>query len=128
MKSDAAHARSVCQSYEMDLMTLDSKQEYDDFMNAIVIKASSLVDQWYTMGAFTTVKGTKDNWRWSRTGNKINFDINWAPNEPDGAKNNLCLTMLNTPRFIFFDSPCYGYLNYGFFCEKTIETFDVRLS
>lgn len=118
-KSDITHARSVCKDYGMDLLVLNSKDDFESFMKSIKENKEILLDEWYTMGAVTTSIGSKDNWIFINGGSKLDFNINWAPDEPDGLKNQYCLTMLKTTDdFIFYDSPCSGYYDYGFFCQK----------
>lgn len=103
----------------MDLLTLNCKASYNNFMAALKNNADKLVDKWYTMGAVTTEIGTKRNWHFINGGKQLDYEINWGRNQPDGAKDNLCLTMYNGRDFIFQDSPCSGKVKYGFFCQKS---------
>jgi hypothetical protein len=91
----------------MDILSLDSQDDFNHFMDSIKKNKDILIDEWYTMGAVSTSLGTKNNWYFINGGGRINFDIKWAETQPDGATNQLCLTMFKYRNdFWFHDTGC----------------------
>lgn len=132
-KAKASMTRGICKSYGMDLVSLDtinsgqaesqlflqSCKQYDFYRSFggyfVFFEQSTHV------GAITTVGGSRDNWYWLKSGNRIDYPLSWGPGQPDNSGGHeFCLALLrdNSGNFSFNDMDCEAELH--FICEKIV--------
>lgn len=118
-RADFVSIRSVCQSYGMEFLSLDTEEEAHFFMDMCQQNYNELGTQMF-VGAMTTVGKSLTNWYWVSSGNKVMYSLPFNVNEPNFNHNNeWCLaTAKNSLGGIAFnDLPCSGY-HERFFCQK----------
>lgn len=101
----------------MELLILETEEE-ENFMVNLLEKNSNFLDTFTHIGG--TILGS-NNWYWASTGQPINYQIRWAPREPNNPTTEFCLSFLkkadntfgiNDIRCNAIDQPL------GFICEK----------
>lgn len=81
LKAIWSNARSICQSYGMDYLSLDTEKEYNHVLQLLKNDAAN-IPQWLYIGAITEEAGSQNNWYWVSSGNRITFPLKWAANQP----------------------------------------------
>lgn len=120
-------ALAICSSYGMELMSIETKEEEDNF-NTICNPQLHLFGQYNHIGGLTTVGGTKDDWYWIHSGEKIQFPLAWPPGEPNFANSQKCLALHKTTgRFMYNDIDCYGRHQEKFVCQAKVSKIQPRL-
>lgn len=118
--------KTICQSYGMETLSLETKQEADDFLGNLNNYAL-LFDQYAHIGGISSVPRSKTDWFWENSLKKVNYSMNFAPNQPDGSGNCLAVDkyVVNGSRtYGFNDINCYGRHEETFFCQKA--TYDLE--
>lgn len=95
----------------MEFVSLETLREANHFSQLCEPNAQ-LIERWTFVGGIATVAKSKTSWYWVNSGNRIDYDLKFAPGQPDNANNNeMCLSIgfvsgnasLN---LIFNDLPC----------------------
>lgn len=82
-KASWHNARSICQSYGMEFLTIESEAEQNYLLDTLKYSSAVFSDKWVHIGGITTSCGSRDMWYWVDTGNKVNFPIKWHKNDPN---------------------------------------------
>lgn len=112
-------AKTICSSYGMEFLSLESLQEADGLLS-LCHKKNALFDQWTHIGGVTTVPKSKTEWYWVETGKKVNFTLKFGSGQPDNAGGKeWCLSLGKQPSnsFFFNDINCYGMHQFKFICQ-----------
>jgi hypothetical protein len=115
-------ARAVCKDFGLELLTLQSKKELDDFKQIFTNtrKLSLGLTPMIITGGITRIKNEQKLWLWDAGGEDIPFGIPFAPGEPNNPDEN-CLCICNNHErckieLLFADCPC-TFMELSFFCE-----------
>ena len=116
--ADWTKAKSICKSFDLELVSLETLSEYNVFMSMIenheFIKSSSF--WYYHIDAMTLKPNSSTDWYWTNSGHKVSFPMTWALNQPDFAgSNEYCLSIV--PREGFNDLPCMNFKT-SFICQR----------
>lgn len=117
------NTRSICKAYGMDVLSLDTEDE-ETHLLGLLESNSRLFTQWTYVGALTLVGGSRDNWYWVNSGNRVNYPITFGVDEPNfGNSNEFCLAVgkYSASEFYFNDMPCHEETQYKFFCQLQKE-------
>ena len=77
----------------MDILSLDSEDEANFFLDRIKLHAGSTHANTH-VGAMAYVVGSRTEWYWITSGNKINYPIKWGTGEPSGTNvQSVCLVV-----------------------------------
>jgi hypothetical protein len=103
----------------MDIVSLDSKFEFDNFINTICLNLKGIQ---FHIGAYTIEGKSLDKWYWASSGKRIdysNFGSSFRPTEPNFKNNDeWCLAAVTLEnKCSFNDVPCTGY-GEKFVCQK----------
>lgn len=120
-KASWDQANNICHSRGMEFLSLETLEEANQFFK-LCEENASLFDKFTHIGALTTVAKSKTDWYWVNSGQKINYVLNFLPNQPDNANNNeMCLSIGMPPKnYSFNDIPCSG-TQYKFICQSRIH-------
>jgi len=103
----------------MDFVSLETLDEANNFLK-VFSSNSEAGDDWYSIGASTSLVGTADNYVWLNSGNRVNYKLPFAKDEPNNAGDEYCLTIgrkaYNISSFLFNDMNCFTKLN-RFVCQ-----------
>lgn len=118
---------NICHSYGMEFLSLDSGQEAEKFLQ-LCASNINLFDEWTNIGGLTKVAKSTTEWFWVATGEKLNFNLNFMPGEPnDGGGtgvNEMCLSFKfsDAGKALFNDIKCYQYgiHSYKFVCQTKV--------
>ncbi|KAL7036615.1 hypothetical protein ACKWTF_008872 [Chironomus riparius] len=107
-----AESRSFCNSYKMDLLTIETEMELKAYLNLLNINSYLRTIPYIQFWAdsLTVTLKSKTEWFWTGTGNKISFPISWIGTEPnnDGGSEH-CLVIFKpsvNANFGFADGNC----------------------
>lgn len=114
------HTRAICQSYGMEIVSLETLNEANSFFT-LCDKNIGLFEEFTHVGGFTSVGKSLDKWYWVNSGRRIDFPLKFAPNQPDFAGNaEFCMSVVKRPGgFVFSDVYCTTYYENKFICQKT---------
>lgn len=103
----------------MEFLSLETLEEATFFL-ALSDKNIAHFDDLTHIGATTTVGRNPDKWYWVNSGKRIDFNLKYAPGEPNFAGNvEFCLSVGKNPgNFMFHDLNCYGAYEKKFVCQK----------
>lgn len=80
-----SESRSFCNSYKMDLITIETAAESQEFLSILdahsYLRPITGIQLW--LDALTVTLKSKTEWFWTNTGNKISFPIEWMGTEPN---------------------------------------------
>ena len=74
----------LCRTFDMDLVELPSATESDNFLRLCAQKNSDLNSDFFHIGASYAGLGVNEYY-WMTTGNRINYALQWGPNQPDNV-------------------------------------------
>ena len=119
-KLNWGNALSFCKSFEMDLVTLETAAESDNFFNLCEKGTNNFYPYLFIGG--TNIGVDKDSWYWMKTGVEIKYNLRFSEGEPfnAGGREN-CLAIYNNvdkKTFGLNDLECYGDIAASFACEK----------
>ena len=103
----------------MDILTLKSEAEADNFLDLLTLHADVLAT-YIQVGAITPTAGTKTEWFWASSGDKINFPLKWYYDEPNNINDDeFCLNLIKdgNNRYWFNDENCWKHLQ-NFVCQR----------
>lgn len=110
-------ARGICQSYGLEILSLDSKKEHDEFLKQAVKSGSPIVGEWFATGGIATKTLSVSDWYWMNSGEHIDYNLKWAGGEPNGASER-CLWLRKVGNdFSFYDVGCEEGSNQSFICQ-----------
>lgn len=120
LRSSWIHMRSVCTSFGMEVLSLDTEDEYDHFMR-LCLKKSSFFDGASLIGAVTNSRLGADGWFWLNSGERISYALDWAKDEPNFSGNvEFCLSMkMYGSVFKFNDVSCNRQHELQFICQQS---------
>lgn len=103
------NARSICRSYDMDFLTLETEAEANIFLE-LCRDHAGLFEDYAHIGGITTKGGSTNDWFWVNSGKKVSYQLKWAESEPDNGYGGteLCLSIVRKPgdTFYFNDIRC----------------------
>jgi len=126
-KSHASSARAICKSYNMDIVSLETKEEADAFLS-LCKSNSDVLDTRAHVGAITLGSETNSTWFWVASGNSIDYPLKFGIGQPNNYGGfQRCLTvewMDNECKFN--DRHCHAQMGaqetdkeeYKFVCER----------
>lgn len=126
MKASYIIAQGYCDSLGLELVTFESKEESEWFSNIFVASLQNFEPSWCYIGGMRffndptlNKQELMNHWYWEKSGKKINFDINWDPQQPDNWNNKQwCLAIRKLNRTVFYaDVECFNRDEY-FVCQK----------
>lgn len=91
MKNSWGEARTICKSFNLELMTLETLNEANSFLTMADNHSYFKFISWVFFiidGTSLTPKSTTD-WYWIQTRHKTSFPIRWARSQPDDANNDI---------------------------------------
>lgn len=98
-------AIELCELFGMNLLTFNDTKEEENFREKFASFFEGR-DSYIFIGANTTEARSKTNWNWIN-GEKLNFDIKWASNQPHPtADNELCLSLDEANPLLYHDIAC----------------------
>lgn len=86
LKGDWAQSKLLCKGFDLELATFETLNEAFQFLSMIAsfnASASLPTPKYFYTDGFTLTIGSVDDWYWTKNGNKVSFDIPWAPYEPN---------------------------------------------
>lgn len=112
-------ANVICQSFGMEFLSLDTKDEHDKFVKLI----NGKLDIFDGLGKYTYVggmalnPGSTSGWRWVSSGKSINYPLKFHPGQPDNTGGiEFCLNLtFHMSELLFNDAPCSR--EYQFICQ-----------
>lgn len=112
-------AKSFCHSFGMELLSLDTLEEAQKFMN-ICVTNKLFVDRCFHIGGLTTVPSSKTEWFWVNSFKKVKYEMPWLPKEPNYlGKNEMCLSICKNPgQCGYNDIPCSSSAELTFVCQS----------
>lgn len=117
-KTSSCLVRPVCKAHGFDIASLDTLQEFNvvnllcqRHMQNLLHNDSVLID------GLAMQKMSKSDWYWTNSGKKINYEMEWAPNQPNFQKQNQWCLSLDNSNYKFNDIKCYDD-NHTFMCQK----------
>lgn len=117
-KTHWTHARSICQSYGMEFLSLETLQEQNSFFKLCENKAD-LFEDWTFIGGYTIEGKSLDKWYWVNSGKRIDYSLTFGHGMPDfGWNQEFCLCLgKQTKTFFMNDALCQGFEK-KFICQK----------
>lgn len=110
------HSRSICQSYGMEALSLETKTEAENFFD-LLTKNHQQLEELTHIGGVTSVLRASDKWYWVNSGKKVNYTMKFHPGHPDGA--GYCLSAQKRgSEFYFKDLPCHSNYELKFICQR----------
>lgn len=115
----------ICQSYGMDAVSLETKKEAEALLSFLALYKWEAKSNFY-IGGMTLKHGDKNNFFWTNSGNRIEFELDWGKSQPDGWEKpewgkESCLSIRrddkNGGRLGFNDVFCNAYRADNFVCE-----------
>jgi hypothetical protein len=122
-KATWVEAKTICNSFGMDFLTLSSLDESKHFLK-LYEEYVNLFDLYTHIGAAATVAKSTTDWYWVENREKVNFTMRFLPGTPDNAGGNeMCLTLTHVGGYNYFnDLKCYETYILRFICE-TVKFF-----
>jgi hypothetical protein len=123
MKASFINAQSYCSSLGLELASFETREESDWFSDIFVASRQVIDPGWCFIGGmriFNDAALSKANWYWLNSGQKINYDLTWDPQQPDnnnGIQWCLGLSKINSNSTIYADIECYNREE-SFICQK----------
>ncbi|KAL7035705.1 hypothetical protein ACKWTF_008515 [Chironomus riparius] len=97
LKADWAQSKGLCKAFDLELATYETINEALTFLKLIEnfnVTAFLPTPKYFYIDGFTTSGPSKTDWYWTKNGNKILYNIPWAPYEPTlGDYNENCLSI-----------------------------------
>ena len=93
-------AYKTCRDYNMDLVELPTKAEADNFLPLCAQKLNNLTDFYFHIGGSYNGVGMNEFY-WMTTEKRINYSLNFTPNNNGGAEN--CLSVERHPNSFWFN-------------------------
>jgi hypothetical protein len=111
-------ARAFCRAYDMDLAMVQSLNEFNAVVNMLRLNENSLPNN-VLIDGISPFSKSKTEWSFTRTGEKIPFNIPWASGEPNDSPNlnERCLSLIKSKMFLANDYPC-NTDETSYLCEK----------
>lgn len=102
-------AKTLCKSYGLELLHLESKDEMNYFIKACNQYKNLFGDYTFVDGV-TDLGKSKTEWFYSETGRKVSFALPWLPGTPDNVgSDEHCLSIAKAQgTFLFNDVNCDG--------------------
>lgn len=115
--------KRICESYGLDAVSLETGPESDYLLRLLEPQKHNIP---VYIGAITRKPGSKNDWFWINSGNKIDYDLFWCENQPDGMSkphwgNEQCLSITidkKVKKLGFNDVFCNRYETAKFVCQK----------
>lgn len=116
-----SNAQSICKSYHMDLVMIESLNEFYA-VSGFCKQNTNLLGRWVFVDGMTLSSKSPTDWYYTRTGNKIPFHMIWAKNGEgsfldDALGVEKCLTLGPQDVYEFNDHKCIDQ-DFSFLCEK----------
>lgn len=112
-------AMTICSSYGMEFLSLDSQVEADNFFK-LCSSQRQLFEKLTHIGALATTTRSITDWYWVNSGNKIEINLvfPWiAPTNWFGRQ--MCLALdKQLTGFMYNDINCYGLYPQKFICQS----------
>lgn len=114
-------AFNICNSFKMNLLSLDSQAEATQFLS-IFVANFKLFDKWTHIGAVTTVKKSPTEWYWVNTRQKVNFPLKFTAGNPDNyLDSERCLVLtIDNENYGFNDNQCHDQAVMKFICQIVV--------
>lgn len=119
-KTSWTNSRSLCQSFGMDFVSLETENEANEFLNICKSKAN-LFQTGAFIGAISLEGASRSQWYWLNSGNRITYPIPFGPGKPNNVEGRaFCLELwkYSASNFLFVDAFCSGYES-QFICQET---------
>lgn len=118
-------AQQICNSYDLELVTIDSVDESNVFLS-LYTQNAALFDTWTHIGAVATIPRSATDWYWVGSTEKVNFPLKFGVGLPDNyGGNEACLTLgLFLGSYYFNDLKCYEHYIMKFVCQSKL--FDTQ--
>lgn len=113
------NARSICQNYGMEILTLETKSEAN-YVLEICKSHGQLFATSTHIGGIAAGAKSQDKWFWVTTGEKINYNIKWLDGEPNNLHNGegMCLSIMKKPDGFYFNDVRCNFEEQRFICEQ----------
>lgn len=117
--NNADNAIKDCRKNGMKFLSLETEDEMNFFLNSC--DNTDFVfncENFSLVGGKTFNKGSKEDWFWMETGEKIEYTLKFASGEPDNVNNNEeCLSLLKeNGKYFFNDINCVSSVHF-YICE-----------
>ena len=109
----------------MEILSLDTADEFDNFNDEIFKSNENLFEQWTHIGGITLASKSTTRWYWVNSGNRINYQMQFLPGMPDNPSGNeFCLSFGKTQNGLLYnDIDCYAQYEFKFICQQDIIKF-----
>jgi hypothetical protein len=114
-------AKTICDSYNMEFLSLDTKDEAFNFLRLYEQNIPVFTD--YThIGAAATIAKTLTDWFWVETSQRVNFTLRFGASQPDNYNGEeLCLSLTYySGSYGFNDIKCYESFWMKFICQEVV--------
>lgn len=118
----------------MDVVSLESKNESEYFLNLCKRNARYIDDDFAHIGGMSLGQPTDDRyeqWYWVSSGARVDYPLSFGPNNPDNiGDDEYCLSVQKLPGNIFFfnDINCNGLYEVKFICQIVEVDNNVHVS
>jgi hypothetical protein len=121
-RSTHSNAQSICHSYGMNLLMIETLEEFYAVRASCKANANLFGDYWTYVDGMTPVSKSPTEWYFTRTGNKVPYTMKWAVNGnssflDDRAGVERCLTLGPKNVYEFNDEECTNH-EFPFLCER----------
>lgn len=122
--ADWYEALTICKEYGMKLATAENNEQSDALARMLdPHKADASVG--FHVGGLTLAIAYPTEFYWLDSGNRIEYDLHWHTNQPDGNTvgtlgRERCLGITKFPFMAYNDINCNSYTKDSFVCEKSI--------
>ncbi|CAO1425123.1 unnamed protein product [Diamesa tonsa] len=129
MRVNWIEANLLCRRYEMEMLSLETEGEYNNFQTIFNTNLNSF-DEFVNVAAVELEPfsgGPNAPWMWE-SGNLVETQNKWVPNKPDNVGEEHCLCLAKQfDAFYYDDMPCRSnYYIVKFVCQKTITNKGVK--
>lgn len=120
LRSRWSGARSICKTYGMDIATFETSKQMIAVSEMCTKNSEKITTGAAHVGATTLTGGSKTDWYWVTTGEKISYSIKWLPFEPNNVGGAEQCLLIGGEEFLYNDINCNGPNEYQFICEKVL--------
>lgn len=121
-KTTGSELRSICKSYDMDAVCLDTEAEQKTFLEFVEIKRSMMYQYMTLVGGYTLTPKNRTGWYWMNSGSLVNYPLRFSQSQPDFAYDReYCLSIWFTTPVSFNDVGCGKEETLRFTCQKISE-------
>lgn len=85
IKTSWVNVRPFCQSYGMDILSLETAAEADNFLRLCQYNYN-IMDPFTYIGGYSSLVKNPNSWYWVNSGKKIDYSLKWGAGQPNDCK------------------------------------------